>query len=202
MSQLFFVLSATGTLAAFLVFWPLRTQAKYGWVAMVLLLGFSLGLYGLLGAPRVVPLLAERDAKLEQISQDISRLSAATQREPKNIENWAELGSAFMESAQYSAAANAFKQTVLLSEGHPTFIMAYARALIAEKDGQVSELAHKSLQMVLLQQPGHPDARYFMAVYQLQNGKTEEAMQQMKSLYHSLPENSPLKAMIDAQIGR
>ena len=56
--------------------------------------------------------------------------------------------------------------------------------------------------MVLLQQPENAEARYYLTVRKLQDGKTEEAMKDMKTLYHSLPADSALKDMINRQIGR
>ena len=108
----------------------------------------------------------------------------------------------FMETSQFSAAANAYKQAVLLSGGNPVFIMAYSRALIMEADGEVTDDAKKSLDIVLVLQPENEEARYFMAVRKLQSGNSREAMTEMKELYKSLADGSPLKAMIDRQIGR
>ena len=121
---------------------------------------------------------------------------------PKNLEAWVGLGQDFIESGQWEAATNAFKQAVLLSNGDPLLIMAYAKSMILAENGQVSDQTKKSLEMVVLQQPQHEEARYWLIVKKLQDGKTEEAMKNMKELYSSLPDGSPVKEMIDRQIGK
>jgi cytochrome c-type biogenesis protein CcmH len=162
----------------------------------------AFGLYAWLGAPRIMPLLALRQEKLLELKKNILSRSEAVKKNPKDLAAWVELGQDFMETGQYPAAANAFKQSVLLSSGNPLLIMAYAQALILGADGKVTDEAKKSLDMVILQQPQNPEARYYLAVRQLQDGHTQEAMKEMKELYHSLPNNSPLKAMINMEIGK
>lgn len=162
----------------------------------------SLALYHQFGNPDILPLLDDYKANQEQAHATVISESEIIKKEPKNLEAWIRLGQAFAELRQWKPAANAFKQTVLLSEGHPDLIMSYARAMIMDEDGKVSDASKKSLEMVLLQKPEHPEAHYYMNVRLLQDGKTEEAMAAMKALYKSLPDDSPVKVMINAQIGR
>ncbi len=162
----------------------------------------ALLIYGYLGSPRIIPLIAERNARMEQLKLSINANSATVKTNPKNLGAWIELGQDFLETGQFSAAANAFKQSVLLSGGNPKLLLAYAKSLIRANNEKVSEDAKKALEMVLLQDKQNPDARYFMAIYKLENGKMQEAMSEMKSLYKSLPDDSPLKAAINRQIGR
>lgn len=182
--------------------WPLRREKLFVIATGLFFFIAGFGLYFIVGAPRVVPLMAVRAEKMEAIKTAMLEHSAAVKANPKNLEAWVTLGQAFVETGQYAAAANAFKQAVLLSKGDPKLIMAYAKSLIMEDGGSVSDPAKKSLEMVLLQEPGHEEARYFLAVRKLQDGKTQEAMQEMKSLYRSLPNDSPLRETIDRQIGK
>ena len=162
----------------------------------------SFGLYQLFGTPQIVPMLAQRDEKLKELRTSILSSSALVKQDSKNLGAWVELGQDFIETGQFAAASNAFRHAVLLSEGNPRLILAYAKSLIMEADGKVTDDAKKALQMVLLQDKENPDARYFMALRNLQDGKMPEAMAEMKSLYRSLPDDSPLKSMINKQIGR
>jgi len=177
-----------------------RKRFILGVSAFFILAAFSL--YAWLGAPGIVPLLAARQEKLAELKKNIVSRSDAVKANPKNLGAWVELGQDFMETGQYPAAANAFKQSVVLSRGNPLLIMAYAQSLILTADGKVTDDAKKSLDMVVMQQPENPEARYYLAVRQLQDGHTQEAMKEMKALYHSLPADSPLKAMIDQKIGK
>ncbi len=174
----------------------------FSFVILAVFMVGSLALYSKLGAPEILPLLAQREEKLAVLKDKITVNSEAIKREPKNLKAWVELGDSFMETGQFSAAENAYKRSVLLSRGNPVLIMAYARAMIAGADGKVSDDAKKSLDMLLMLEPENEEARYYSAVWKLQNGKTQAAMQDMKALYKSLPDTSPIKAMIDKQIGR
>ena len=149
-----------------------------------------------------MPLLAEREEKLSVLKEKIITSSAEVKKDSKNLKAWIELGDSFMETSQFSAAANAYKQVVLLSDGNPVLIMAYARALIMAAGGTVTPDAKKSLDMLLVLQPKNEEARYFLAVQKMQSGDTQTAMSEMKELYKSLANDSPIKAMINRQIGR
>ncbi len=172
--------------------------------SVVVALFFFIGgflLYAQFGTPGILPLIAERENRLAVLKEKISSSSAAIKNDPKNLRAWLELGDSFMETSQFAAAGNSYKQAVLLSGGNPAIIMAYARALVMAEGGTVTGEAKKSLDMVLMLQPENAEARYFEAVYKLQSGNME-AMQDMKELYKSLPSDSPIKEMIDRQIGR
>lgn len=181
---------------------PLRQRRLFAAALAVLFFGGGFGLYDVLGVPEILPLLTRRDARLVELKDALLVHSARVRSHPKDLAAWVELGQDFMETTQFDAAAGAFRRAVVLSRGNPMLVMAYASALIAAADGRVTDDAKQSLEIVLEQQPYNPEARYFMALRLMQEGRTQEAMQGMKALYHELPADSPLKKMIDAQIGR
>lgn len=172
-----------------------------GALSVMFLAGVFL-LYSLIGAPELLPLMEKRQQRLEELKTVIVTRLQEAKADPRNLAAWVELGDSFMETRQYAAAVNAFKQAVLLSQGDSGLILAYARAQILEADGKVTDEAKKGMDMVLLQDHGNAEARYWLIVRKLQDGHTPEAMQEMKALYHSLPADSPVKAMMDRQMGR
>lgn len=174
----------------------------FSFVVFSFFLSGGLLLYDRLGTAEIIPLMVEREVRLNALKEKIAKNSSEVKKNPENIKAWIELGDNFMESSQFSAAANAYKQTILLSKGNPKLIMAYVHALIIEANGSVTEEAKRSLDIVLMLQPENEQARYFAAVQKLQTGNMEEAMKEMKSLYQSLKDGSPLKDAIDRQIGR
>lgn len=200
MLYLFFALIVGCTLL--LMLWPLRSERRLCMIITGTTLGLSLGAYHILGTPAMVPLMKAYEQRVSDAKALILEGQQRINHNPKDLKGWVMLGQAFVETQQWSAATNAFKQAVLLSEGNPQFILAYAKAMILGSEGTVSDDAKKALEMVLLQDPENPDARYFMAIRTLQDGKTQEAMTTMKALYHSLPEDAPLRATINRQIGR
>ena len=166
---------------------------------------FSIGLFGMysiLGAPEIIPLLNKHNAEMAALQQTIAEASDAIKASPRDLAAWIRLGQSFMGAGQYKSAASAFKQAVILSKGNPLILLAYSSAMISDAGGKITDDAKKSLEMVLLQQPQNPEARYLLTVRMLQDGNNEEAMKNMKELYRSLPDNSPMKDMINRQIGR
>ncbi|MEZ5690939.1 MAG: hypothetical protein R3D71_04650 [Rickettsiales bacterium] len=158
--------------------------------------------YNKFGSPEVINLLAKRNENIRQIKSRIVTNSSLIKNNPKNIKAWLELGDDFMETGQFVAASNSYKQAVLISNGNPDIIMSYVYSLIIGNDGKVSEHAKKSIDIVLMLQPKNEQARYFSAIYKIQSGEAKEAMKEMKDLYKSLDKDSPLRSMIDQQIGR
>lgn len=160
------------------------------------------GMYYTIGSPEVVPLMAKHNEEMTALHNSIEEQSQIIKTSPDNLGAWIKLGQSYMGTRQYKKATGAFRQAVLLSRGNPLILIAYASAMISEANGQITDDAKKSLEMVLLQQPQNPEARYLLTVRMLQDGKNEEAMKTMKEIYRSLPPESPLKEMIDRQIGR
>jgi cytochrome c-type biogenesis protein CcmH len=198
----YFLVAIMALATATVLFWQVRHKRVFCVVIATIFVMASFVLYHQFGNPDILPLLDDYKTNQEEARATVITESKTIKKEPRNLEAWIRLGQAFAELRQWKPAANAFKQTVLLSEGHPDLIMSYARTMIMYEDGKVSDASKKSLEMVLLQKPEHPEARYYMNVRLLQDGKTEEAMAAMKALYKSLPEDSPVKAMINRQIGR
>lgn len=161
----------------------------------------AFGIYFYVGAPEVITLTMQREMKMAQLRRTIIEHSQVVKQTPEAVTSWAILGDSFMQTGQYQGAINAYKQAVTLTQGQPNAIVALVRAQIAYAEGKVTDEAKRGLEMVLLQDKENPDARYWMAVRKLQDGKMEEAMKEMRTLYYSLPEDSPLKAHIDEQIG-
>ncbi len=162
----------------------------------------SFGIYMWVGAANLVPVIEQRDRRIEELKAEITTNLDMVKADPKSLGAWVTLGTDFLETGQLDSAVGAFKQAVLLSGGDPTLVLAYAKAQIMRADGKVTDEAKRGLEIVLMLQPQNPDARYFMIVRKLQDGKTEDAMKEMKALYQSLPDGSPVKDMINAQIGR
>lgn len=170
--------------------------------ALLFVIVFTAALYWYLGAPEVVRLEEERQAELEAAKPEIHRLEEELKANPKDAAAWAALGQKYMEIARYTASSEAYRRAVLLSGGHPALILQYNKALIFAANGEVSDKANEGMAMVLKLDPGNPEARYFMALHKFQQGEIPAAMAEIKALYKELPADSPLKAVIDRQIGR
>lgn len=157
--------------------------------------------YYYVGAPEVVELSAARERRMAEITSNITTLLQRVKDNPEDAEAWMGLGENFTLTGQYRGATNAYKEAVKATKGNPKAIVAYAQAMVTEASGQVTDEAAKSLEMALMLEPDNAEARYLMALRKLQLGKNDEAMHDMRQLYYSLPEDAPVKALIDEQIG-
>lgn len=201
MTGLFFILSVV-FLFTVLVLLKFSLNRNSSVLLVVYLIVFSFSVYGFVGSPHLIALLEAREIKMAEIKKSILINSDAVKLDPNNLNAWVSLGQAFIETGQFDAAANAFKQSVKLSAGEPKLILAYAKSMIMDEGGKVSDHSKKSLEMVLLQDQKNPEARYWLILRKLEDGDNQNAMQEMKALYRELPEGSALKTMIDRQIGK
>lgn len=159
----------------------------------VLSLIAALVLYLLLGAPETAWDVQKYRA-IEAESEPLRVQLAAKER-------WAELGDMEMALLHHNAAAEAYRKAVLKSGGDARLILQYNKALVFAASGTVTDHAKKGFEMVLKMLPKNPEARYFLAVRKMQDGDTEAAMKEMRALFKELPDDSPLKQMMRAQIG-
>lgn len=162
----------------------------------------SAALYAALGSPRIAEPAREYNKKADELAGKITQSAEAIKKNPKDLEAWLIMAQAFSDSGDFKAAANGFKQAVLISRGEPRIIMAYAESLILDQGGVVSPQAKKSIDIALMIDPKLPIARYYQAIWLLQEERNEEAMKMMKELFAELPDDSKLKQRMKAQIGR
>jgi len=179
-----------------------RVDRKNAVLVAVIVSAIAIFLYGFTGSPRVVPLVAAYRTDMESLDKAIAATSEMITLNPNNLEAWLTLSQMLMDKGDYAAAAEGFRRAVLLSHGHPRIIIGYAEALILVAEGRVTDKAKESINAALLVDKEMPLARYYDAVWKLQNGKQDEAMQEMKALYHELPDTDPLKQKMKEQIGR
>ena len=199
MSELFLVMLALLALLG-LPLWC--ADRKNGVVALALVSVVAMGMYAVSGSPRVVPLVTEYRRDMAALDATIAASSAMLAANPKNLEAWLTLSQALMDTGDFTAAAEGFKQAVLLSHGHPRIIMGYAEAQVLAAEGQVTDSAKRSIEAALIIDKTMPLARYYNALWLLQNGRQPDAMAEMKKLYNELPDSDPLKQRMKEQIGR
>lgn len=203
MIPLFFAIAALLLLTLALLLWPMmRRDNKQAMCIAVVVSVMSLGLYAIWGSPRVVPLADLHQSQMRGLYKIVSENSKIIKTNPDDVEAWLRLSQAFSDIGDYAAAVNGFKQAVLASKGHPRIIAAYSEALIMQAGGEVTPQAKKSLDIALMMDKEMPIARYYQAVWLLQQERNDEAMAMMKKLYHELPEDSSLKKRMKEQIGR
>ena len=76
----------------------------------------------------------------------------------------------YMRLERYSDAAHAYAEALRLLDEDPLRRAAYGEALVAAGSGVVTAEARKAFDRALADQPGQPQARYYLALARLEQG--------------------------------
>ncbi|WP_064749497.1 tetratricopeptide repeat protein [Lysobacter firmicutimachus] len=149
-------------------------------------LGLALGLatlaiYLAIGAPRALD--PQQSKPPQTLADAIVQLEAELQRDPRQIEGWRLLGSAYTAENQTQKARDAYARAVALAPDNPDLLAeaAEARAL-ATDDRRFDAQAVRMLQHALKQQPMHQRARWFLGIAHRQGERPAEAAQTWEPL--------------------
>jgi cytochrome c-type biogenesis protein CcmH len=197
----FLLLLAIAALAAAILLFPLWRGAKaqqrvFILLCFCLLTLCPLVLYSWLGAPRILPLLAARDAYFVQMDAAAAKAQALVQKHPDDPAAWAMFATVNIEREHYDEAAGDARKAVLLSKGAPAMLVLFGRAQVLQANGKVTPDAAKAFRMALLQEPKNPQARFFLAVQKMQTDNAAGAKADLEKLLADLPPDSELTMMV------
>ncbi len=146
----------------------------------------SLGVYGLIGRPRLPDEpLAERQAAPNArgtIEAAIAKLEAHLIASPDDKRVWEAIAPIYMRLGRFADAAGAYRRLLALDGEKPELRAGYGEALVAIADGVVTTDAREAFEKALTLSPGFPIARFYLALAAEQDGKADEA----KAIYKEL----------------
>ncbi|MDP6691091.1 MAG: c-type cytochrome biogenesis protein CcmI [Alphaproteobacteria bacterium] len=182
-------------------------------VAIALLLpALTLLLYSQLGQPgqpdqplaeREVPSVAPRGLTTDQsnqVSEMIARLETRLQAQPDDLDGWILLGRSLAAVGDFDSAAKALRRAAALSDGDAEVYVALGDILTRGERGTVTPDALVAFRKALDLAPRNSAARYFLALANLQAGRSREAYEAWLNLYRDLPENSENRQALAEQI--
>ena len=209
MSELFVILMVIGLMVCGLLFIPTLQNRKTtgqnsGLIKPILLslfvLVLSLGLYGVIGSPRIIPKLAEYEGFKQETLTVIRGINEAIKKSPDNPKIYADLAEAYTSIQEFSQAKEALKAAVLLSKGNPDYILALGKAEMSAANGEVNDAAKKAFEMVLIQDKTNISARFYLALGQKQSGDMDAAKKAFEALLGDVPEGIPLRGVIEREM--
>ena len=158
------------------VLWPLWRESRG--VALAGVLAFAvvaLGLYRLVGTPVAIdaPAAAATPRTMEEA---VVQLEAELQRHPDRADGWQLLARSYEMLDRRAEARDAYARALKLDPDNPDLLVQAAQArLFASQDKRIDDDAVAMLRRALELQPQHQRARWFLGVWQRQEGQAAEA---------------------------
>ena len=186
---------------------PVRQRLVAGVIAIAVI-GSSLSLYGYLGSPDIPSKpLASRDIEQEKqafAGQDlqtlVKRLAEKLQDQPDNLDGWILLARTLSRMERYEDAAQTYLQATKIAPKDADLYVAAAENYFYLAEGSVSDAALENFQKAYTLDPLHPGARYYMAVFDLQEGRTGDALNKWVSLYEDSAATEPYMPLLAEKI--
>ena len=163
-------------------------------------------LYALLGQPRMrdEPLASRKTAPETQTASGIEAAVAGVEAHlianPDDGKGWAVIAPVYMRMGRYDDATHAYSEALRLLGEDAMRRAAYGEALFAAAGGVVTESAREAFDKALADQPGQPQARFYLALGAEEDGRTAAAIHDYESLIGDARPDAPWLAMVRARL--
>ena len=161
-------------------------------------------LYAFLGQPRMSdqPLASRNVAPRTngEIEAAVAAVEARLIAKPDDGKGWAVIAPVYMRLERYGDASHAYAEALRLDGEDPLRRAAYGEALVAAAGGVVTEEARQAFDRALAEQPGQPQARFYLALGAEQDGKKAEAISAYEQLVAGSPADAPWLGVVRARL--
>ncbi len=147
-------------------------------------------------APSDSPSASQQSGEAGSMASLAQRLEERLRQEPEDADGWELLGRTYMQINQPMEAAAAYKRAVALRPASANLQAALGESIVFVADGAVPPTAQDAFQAALDAQPGHPVARYYLALAEMQAGNTQEAHDQFVALGNDSRPGAPWLAQV------
>ena len=185
---------------------PPARRTRLGAAALIAigLPAIAFSLYARLGEPRMpdVPLASCKAAPETNggIEAAVAAVEARLAVKPDDGKGWAVIAPVYMRLERYSDAVHAYAEALRILGEDPMRRAAYGEALVAAGGGVVTDEARQAFDRALTEQPGQPQARYYVALAAEQDGKKADAIRDYEQLAADSPPGAPWVAMVTARL--
>ncbi|MEB0140065.1 MULTISPECIES: hypothetical protein [unclassified Undibacterium] len=145
-----------------------------------------------------MPDSAKHPGSSDPIEQRIAQLEKKLQTAPDNLEGWVLLSRSRALQRNFSGAAQALDQALLLAPGHPDILADLADVLAMSNNKILAGRPLQLIQQALQNDPVHAKALSLAATAAMQNNDIELAADYWRRLRASFPAGAPDIAQIDA----
>lgn len=189
---------------------PLSASARVAGIAsLVIVPAGALAFYIYLGTPgmpdqphaeRMAQRMDMDQRAADEMVQLTEDLAARLEAEPNNPQGWAMLGRSYSALGRYDAALRAFRQAVERGQTDPETWAALGEAHVASQQGTVTPQAAVAFRNALRKSRQDPRSRYYMGLFQLQQGAPRTAIAIWRDLEAESPADAPWMPMIQDAI--
>jgi cytochrome c-type biogenesis protein CcmH len=185
---------------------PPPAGRRYRLVAAVLIAvglpAIAFPLYARLGQPSLPdePLASRKTTPQIDIAAAVAAVEARLIAKPDDGKGWAVIAPVYMRLERYSDAAHAYSEALRLLGEDPLRRAAYGEALVAVAGGVVTDEARQAFDRALTEQPGQPQARFYLALATEQDGKKADAIRDYESLIADSPPDAPWRSVVNARL--
>jgi cytochrome c-type biogenesis protein CcmH len=180
-----------------------RTRLAAAVLIAVGLPAIAFPLYARLGQPKMPdePLAGRIGPhSAGEIEAAIAAVEARLIAKPDDGKGWAVIAPVYMRLERYSDGAHAYAEALRLLGEDPLRRSAYGEALVAAAGGVVTDEARQAFDRALAEQPGQPQARFYLALAAEQDGKKADAAQDYESLLADSPSDAPWRSVVSARL--
>jgi cytochrome c-type biogenesis protein CcmH len=135
-----------------------------------------------------------------EIEAAVAAVEARLIAKPDDGKGWAVIAPVYMRLERYADAAHAYAEALRHIGEDPLRRSAYGEALVAAAGGVVTDEARQAFDRALNEQPGQPQARYYVALAAEQDGKKADAIRDYQSLLADSAPDAPWVAMVNARL--
>jgi len=171
---------------------------------IVLLPAASLGLYLAFGSPNLPgqPLSARLQESPQEQNVDmlVARVEDHLAAEPEDGRGWEVLAPVYMRIGRYDDSAQAWANAIRLLGSTPEREANRGEALVAARDGLISDEARQAFARALRLDAAMPKARYFVAMSAEQDGDTGKATQLWRLLLADSPPDAPWRPAVEQRL--
>jgi len=146
--------------------------------------------------------VASQTQQQKNLVQATTKMVKHLQRNPDDLRGWTLLARAYLSHGRYADSASAFAKAYQLSDGDPELGVGYAEALSLVENSVVTEEARALFMKVLEHDSANAKARYYLGMFEAQQGNVRSALQEWIDLLAISQEDAPWRSIVIEQINQ
>jgi cytochrome c-type biogenesis protein CcmH len=132
-----------------------------------------------------------------ELAKLIGAVEARLKDNPKDGHGWDAIAPVYLRLARYAQAADAYARANRLLGESPKRLAGLAEALMLAERGRVSAQARAALEKLVALEPGHVQARFWLAFAKEQDGDLEAAAGDYAKLLADAPKDATWRPMVE-----